>query len=534
VELKRDTRLGKYNIRARIGDGGMGIVYRAFDEHLQRPVAIKTIQGDKASDREFLNRFKREAFAIARFEDPHIVRLLDFVEGTEDEPPYMVMELLEGKDLSKIIAKTGPLAVNRAVDRILEVVAAVTKCHRFGYVHRDLKPSNIFIAEYNQIEIAKVLDFGAAKQDPRKKRRDPELTQKGDVWGTPFYMAPEQLSGVPASPLSDQYSIGVILYNTLTGKKPFDVDDKSDFNDVHLLAHIKQGTYIALRDHRGEVPPGLAAAIARAMSVDPGKRFPDLHEFGAELRAYASPQAQLTWERHFTSSIPNFRDPQMSIAIKPGDEDRTQRDNPFDHTTTVHDRTFPPPGGSPHTAPTVAGRSNIELATTARREAADPSLSLPITVDDPSSRQGSSPSSDTPIIRKESTSKALRNRPLLIVGGVVVLFGGVLGTALFVAHRQEPASRIASPPPTLLDPSVPRLPEAALPAHPIAPAPVPRAAAATTPPAAPASTPLASPPPPAVEAPKAQPDAPSAAPKHHHKKVSRATLDPHGIPIPTD
>jgi eukaryotic-like serine/threonine-protein kinase len=531
VELKRDTRLGKYNIRARIGDGGMGIVYRAFDEHLQRGVAIKTIHGDKASDHAFLNRFKREAFAIARFEDPHIVRLLDFVEATADQPPYMVMELLEGRDLAKIIAKNGPLEITRAVERILEVVAAVTKCHRFGYIHRDLKPSNIFIVEYNQIETAKVLDFGAAKQEQPKSRssRDLELTQKGDIWGTPFYMAPEQLIGTPASPLSDEYSIGVILYQALAGKRPFDTEGKKDCTDLELLASIKAGVHIPLREHRPEVPAGLAAAIDKAMNVDPAKRYPALHEFGAQLRAYASPQAQLTWERHFTSSIPNLREPHLSIAIKPGDDQRTQtqRESPFSATNTIPERTFPPLEGSPHTARTVAARANLGLATTAKRDPADPSLSLPITVDDPSSRTPSSPS-DTPVIRKdEATSKALRNRPLLLVVGVVVLFAGVLGAALFITHRKEPAPRIAVPPPILLTPATPTAQPAASPV-----APLPHAPAGPLP-----SAPVEALPPPELPtaAEKTKVAAPiPPAPKHRHKKTDRRVLDQHGIPIPTE
>jgi serine/threonine protein kinase len=532
VELKRDTRLGKYNIRSRIGDGGMGIVYRARDEYHQRWVAIKTIQGDKASDREFLSRFKHEAFAIAQLADPHIVQLFEFVEANRDEPPYMVMELLEGQDLSKLIAKTGPLEITRAVDRIVEVVAAVTTCHRHGYVHRDLKPSNIFIAEYNQGEAAKILDFGAAKQDRRKARRDPELTRKGDVWGTPFYMAPEQFSGVPASPLSDQYSIGVILYQALAAKRPFDTNDKDDFNEVHLLAAIKQGIYIPLRDHRADVPPGLAAVVARAMNVDPAKRYPDLHEFGAELRAYASRQAQLTWEKYFTSSIPMPRDPHTSIAIKPGDDDRTVRDNRLDGTTTVHDRTFPPPEGSPYTARTVEAHNNIELATTAKRDPADPSMSLSITVDDPSPLADAPSPSDTPIIRNETTSKELRNRPLLVVGGVVLLFGAALGTTLFVTHRKEAPSRIATPPATLLTPSVsagPPLP-APLPAmaipRPAAPAEPPPRRVAAEPEVSKPAEPVKAVAPPVVDA--------SPKPKHHHKKASQPVVDQHGIPIPTD
>jgi len=267
------------------------------------------------------------------------------------------------------------------------------------------------------------------------------------------------------------------------------------------------------------------AAIARAMNVDPAKRYPDLHEFGGQLRPYASRQAQLLWERHFTSTIPFPRDPQLSIAIKPEDDERTRprRDSPFNAT---NDQTFPPLEGSSSIARTVAERANLGFATTAKRDPADPSLSLQITVDDPpSSRTPLSPS-DTPVIRKEEAmSKALRSRPLLLLASVVILFGGVLGAALFITHRKESAPRIAVPPPILLSPTPPA-------ASPVAPPPAPAAPMA--------SAPLQAPPPqepPALAAAAEKTMASSPTPpthKHHHKNTNRRVLDQHGIPIPTD
>jgi serine/threonine protein kinase len=150
VTLKKDTILsGRYNIRALLGEGGMGVVYRAVDQQLGREVAIKTIQGNKASSTDFLKRFTREALAISRIEHTHIVRLLEFVEAADGQPPYMVMELLNGKDMGSVIRKEGALDIMRAVTRVLEASVAISECHRHGYLHRDVKPNNIFLHNYN-------------------------------------------------------------------------------------------------------------------------------------------------------------------------------------------------------------------------------------------------------------------------------------------------------------------------------------------------------------------------------------------------
>jgi serine/threonine protein kinase len=553
VLLKKDSRLGKYNIRERIGSGGMGVVYRAFDEQLQRQVAIKMIQGDKASDRDFLTRFKREALAISRIDHPHIVRLLEFVEATDSQPPYMVMEFLPGHDLGSVIQKGGPLAISRAVDRTLEAIAAVSECHRRGYIHRDLKPTNIFLAEYNQIETAKVLDFGAAKQEEQREGNGEdgaELTKKGTFLGTPFYMPPEQIMGRPATTKSDQYSLGVVLYTALTGKKPFDVDKKKEFKDWELLQSIKQGDYMPVQKLRADVPDGLAQAIAKAMNVDPDKRFIDLHAFGAALRAFASPQAHLTWEAHFTSSAPtSSRPPQLSIAINATID--IPKAASLDGPTNV-DPTFPLPGSFHGTGPTAVARGErqqtmpistrdlmaasgeLSLATTSRRPSDPPSQSMSIEFVE-SSQSAKAPLSDnSPVaIVADSTAKRLfRNRPVLIVLGAVLLFAGVLAGALFITHQKEPAHVPQLPPPELLAPPLPAKPQ------------ITTAPAVTPAPTSPPVQPVVAPPPP-VAAPPASPAATdaralpkAAAPeiKHHaHKKAKpQQLLDTHGIPIPTE
>ena len=547
MELKRDSRLGRYNIRSHVGAGGMGVVYRAYDEQLRRHVAIKTIQGDKASDQEFLNRFKREALAISQIDHPHIVRIFDFVDAANGQLSYMVMELLSGKDLGRVIGEQGPLAFSRAVDRILEVCAAVGECHRRGYIHRDLKPTNIFLAEYNQIETAKVLDFGAAKQEEKRERHaddSAELTRKGTFLGTPYYMPPEQLMGKPATAKSDQYSLAVVLYNAVTGLKPFEIDNNKEFKDFELLQAIKQGEYTPVQALRPDVPGGLADAIHKAMNVDPAKRFVDLHAFGAELRAFASPQAKLTWEAFFTSSPPTRRASPSSIAIMAHDV-RPPNAAALDGPANVDpvDPTLPPPDSLHGTGPAVAVKGErqqtspksaaelkvvsgeLSYATTLKRPSELPSASISIDIEEASqsakSLQTEAPSKKT---TPKTTAKSLfRNRPALIVLGAAVLFAGVFVAAFVITHEKAPPLAIPQPP-------------AAMFAQPVAaPPPLPRAV--TPAPAAPQPSPPPTPPaaPTAAAAPPSELNAAPTAAKHHaHKKARQPFLDTHGIPIPTD
>jgi serine/threonine-protein kinase len=322
MTLERDSRLGRYVIRARIGVGGMGAVYRAYDTVLKRQVAIKTILADKTTDREYLARFRREALAISQLEDPHIVTLLDFVEGNlaQGEPPYMVMELLRGQDLQSIIAK-GPMPIDRAVDILLEVCAAVGACHRHGFVHRDLKGTNVFITEYNAIETAKVLDFGVAKvwneAAVAQMADDLEVTRQGVAVGTPSYLAPEILRGGAATPATDQYALGILLYSALTGgRKPFELQKNGEFRDLHLMRAIMKGDHPPPRTYRKDIPEGLEAVIERAIDREADRRYSSVHALGEALLEWASPRGRLHWTGHFTKAPPKAA-PVQSMAVPP-------------------------------------------------------------------------------------------------------------------------------------------------------------------------------------------------------------------------
>jgi eukaryotic-like serine/threonine-protein kinase len=309
VSLARDSKVGRYIIHECIGAGGMGVVYRARDQaHGGRSVALKMIHSEKAADRDFVARFKREAMAISQLDHPLIVKLHEFVEGdpARGEPSYMVLEHLRGKDLGRIIKDERPLPIARAVTLVIEACVAVNACHRLGVVHRDLKPSNIFVTAYDDIESIKLLDFGTARawqESSRAQGPDTlELTGRGTVLGTPEYFAPEILKGSAVTPKVDQYALGIVLYTALAGEKPFVVDRTAALPDLSLFQLIGQGQHQPLRGHRPEVPEALEAVVARAMNVDPEWRFRNVRELGAALLPWASPACRDRWTGCLTST----------------------------------------------------------------------------------------------------------------------------------------------------------------------------------------------------------------------------------------
>lgn len=547
VSLERDSRLGRYTIRQRLAGGGMGVVYRARDELLGREVALKTILSDKAMDKHFLSRFRREALSIAQINHPNIVSLIDFVEGdpAKGEISYMVMEYLKGKDLGKVIKETGPLEMTRAVDRVLEVCAAVGTCHRRGYLHRDLKPTNIFLTEYDHIESAKVLDFGVAKMWAEKPEAEAandleELTRKGMVFGTPEYLAPELMRGKPATPKADQYAIGVVLYTALTGTKPFKADPKADVPDLDLWQAVAKGEHPKPRALRQEIPEGLEEAIERAIRLNPDHRFLDVQELGAALLEWASAAARHRWTAHFTSAPPEPVKTQTSIADDGTTQDSIPRPLAQRTASTVasnpnHRKTRPVGSGELRLAAGEVGRApgEIDVATTARQEGAPvnvdapggelPSQSLPIAVEEPA--PGDEPLGSASTIspaHRPTVSEILRRPKTLIVAGAAVLAAAVIISAAL--HGKKPAPLPASaPPPELFE------------QRPKTPSPAPAATAPSdSPPAAPSapspSTPGAALAPPVVPGVKEAVE--HKRPIQKRKKVP--AVDQKGFPIPSE
>src|SRR3954469_11037046 len=229
MEIPEDPLVGltldeKYRLDARIGKGGMGTVYRATHLLIDRPVAIKVLNPHFVEDEEAQERFRREARAAGRLQHQNVAAVTDFGR-TDDGLVYIVMELLEGRTLRDVLSREAPLDAARAVSLMLQISAAVGAAHEAGIIHRDLKPANIFIVQRKDAPpFVKVLDFGIAKLAAEALDGDndpPTLTQVGAMIGTPRYMSPEQCEGVKLTPASDVYSLGIILYEMLTGTTPF-------------------------------------------------------------------------------------------------------------------------------------------------------------------------------------------------------------------------------------------------------------------------------------------------------------------------
>jgi serine/threonine-protein kinase len=257
----------RYRLLQRIGSGGMADVWLAEDTHLQRRVALKVLHRRFAQDREFVERFRREAEAAAGLQHPNIVAVYDRgeVEGTY----YIAMQLVEGHTLKELI--DAGLSPEHAVLLIRQVLEAAGFAHRHGVVHRDLKPQNVIVDAEGK---ATVTDFGIARAGAS------EITQAGSVMGTPHYLSPEQAQGLDVTAVSDLYSIGVILYEALTGRVPFEADSA-------VAIAMKQVSQTPQRPSsiNPQVSPALDAVVMRSLEKDPGQRFQSAEAFVAALDA---------------------------------------------------------------------------------------------------------------------------------------------------------------------------------------------------------------------------------------------------------
>jgi len=372
---------GRYRLERRIGSGGMADVWLAEDPHLQRYVALKILHRRFAQDREFVERFRREAEAAAGLQHRNIVSVFDRgdIEGTY----YIAMQFLEGRSLKALIDEG--LDPNQAAALIRQVLEAAGFAHRHGIVHRDLKPQNVIVDSENK---ATVTDFGIARAGAS------EITQAGSVMGTPHYLSPEQAQGLEVTAVSDLYSIGVMLYEALTGRVPFEADSA-------IAIAMKQVSHAPQRPSsiNPAVSPALDAVVMRALEKDPGRRFQSADAFIAALDAaianpsspgegtvaFAPPPpvvapaenaaedeekkrrrlwliliaaavalgllAGFTLTRDTTTSVPNVTGEQLEVAVRLLDQDgfkvgevsRVQRESPR-NTVFEQDPVASPPG----------------------------------------------------------------------------------------------------------------------------------------------------------------------------------------------
>jgi beta-lactam-binding protein with PASTA domain/predicted Ser/Thr protein kinase len=258
---------GRYRVLRRIGSGGMADVYCAEDQQLGRNVALKVLHGRFAEDDEFVERFRREASSAAGLQHQHVVSVYD--RGEWDGTYYIAMEFLNGRSLKAVIQQEAPLDPERAIDLTLQVLRAARFAHRRGIIHRDLKPHNVIVDDEGR---AKVTDFGIARAGAS------DMTQTGSIMGTAQYLSPEQAQGFAVSEPSDLYSVGIILYELLTGRVPFEGESAVTI----ALKQVNERPVPPSTFNRA-VTPALEAVVLRALEKDPARRFPDADAFIAAL-----------------------------------------------------------------------------------------------------------------------------------------------------------------------------------------------------------------------------------------------------------
>ncbi|MCU0685991.1 MAG: serine/threonine protein kinase [Polyangiaceae bacterium] len=273
---------GRYVLESVVGVGGMGIVYASRHALINKRVAIKVLRADMTRDQEMLDRFRREAQAASSIGHPHIVDVSDYGQ-LPDGAAYLVMEYLEGKSLAQEMRNNGPLPAKRIVHIARQVADALSAAHALGIVHRDLKPDNVhLIARGSDDDFVKILDFGIAKMAGPGADR---LTRAGTVFGTPHYMAPEQAAGTSVDHRTDIYSLGVILYELVSGALPFDAD-----NYMGILTQHMYKAPALLRTGDSAAPPGLEAIVLKALAKRPEHRYQSMGELMEDLDRFRDGQ----------------------------------------------------------------------------------------------------------------------------------------------------------------------------------------------------------------------------------------------------
>src|SRR5271163_2686156 len=281
MALAPGTKLGPYEIRSSLGAGGMGEVYRATDTKLGRDVALKVLPAEMAHDPERLGRCRREAKTLAQLDHPNIVTIYSVEES--DGVHFLTMQLVEGQPLDRLIPQGG-----LPVEQIIEIAGALgdalAAAHEKGIVHRDLKPANVMVSNEGRV---KVLDFGLAKDVRAASSGDATMTsdsrtQVGVVMGTPAYMSPEQTSGRPLDHRTDIFSLGVVLHEMATGRRPFDGSSSAE-----LVSAILRDTPPSVADVRPDLPSDLARIIRRCLEKDPRHRVQTARDVSNEFRDLA-------------------------------------------------------------------------------------------------------------------------------------------------------------------------------------------------------------------------------------------------------
>jgi eukaryotic-like serine/threonine-protein kinase len=282
---------GKYKVENVLGIGGFGAVLAARHIQLEERVAIKVLLPHAAKNQAASERFLREARAAVRIRSEHVAKVTD-VGTLEDSVPYMVMEYLDGTDLSTLVKSRGGQLIPDVTEWIIQACEAIAEAHNMGIIHRDLKPANLFLThKVDGAPCVKVLDFGISKM--QNETGDKGMTKTSDVMGSPFYMSPEQMRSTRSVDVrSDIWALGTILFELLAGAPPFDAETMTA-----LVVSIMQEPPRDLAAYRTDVPPALRDAIMRCLEKDPSRRFSDVAELVRALAPFARARAQVAVSR---------------------------------------------------------------------------------------------------------------------------------------------------------------------------------------------------------------------------------------------
>lgn len=517
---------GKYRVDRVLGAGGMGVVVAATHTELDQPVALKFILPEAVSGKDSVERFMREARAVARLKSEHVARVYDV--GRDDNGlPYMVLELLEGCDLAKLNKQKGPFAIADSIEYVLQVCEALVEAHAAGIVHRDLKPQNVFVSRrLNGTPLVKVLDFGIAKAVGAAAVGQMALTDSQAVMGSPLYMAPEHMRSARAADVrSDIWSLGVMLYELLGGQLPFDGETVTE-----VCIRVVNEPPVSLLSLRPGLEQTLVGIVMRCLEKDPAARWQNVAQLAAALEPYSRSALQGAVLRPWRS----FEDTMDSHRAAPADET------------------------GPSTAVTMPTGEDVARAL---RAAPAPNAPLGTAAPEPLAPRGVVSEPARPLVSTDVTwgrgteprgEAAARRSPFttgIVVGAVVSL---AAAAAVLVGLRSPTVSNLmsgaTSAAPSSVEPALP--PPAPLPeVPPAASAPVVGASAAVaealpadTPPAATAVTPASLPTAPApsvrprvtgpargrtpIATPSAAPAAPPAQPP-----APAETQAPNGAPI---
>jgi eukaryotic-like serine/threonine-protein kinase len=302
-----DLFADRYRLERRLGVGGMATVQLALDTRLERYVAVKLLAEHLAEDSSFVSRFKREALAAARLVHPNVVQVFDFGLDDATARNYIVMEFVDGESCAEILRDHGPLGPREAVNVLSQACRGLDYAHRNGVVHRDVKPGNLLRSRDNAVKLA---DFGIAKAAEQS-----DITKVGSVLGTAAYLSPEQARGEPAGPASDLYALGVVSYQLLAGRLPYEAASLTD------LARLQEtGPPPRLDELVPDVPAGLAEAIMVALHRDPERRYADAADMehalvdGLEGRGPAR-DTESTWAMDDTEATRMLAGTQATTAL---------------------------------------------------------------------------------------------------------------------------------------------------------------------------------------------------------------------------